>query len=63
MTFTQGQRVFIRGKQFVGVVEKKLASLNNVYAVRIDNISPIEEKLVRGEDLELLADSERQRIA
>jgi hypothetical protein len=63
MTFTQGQRVFIRGKQFVGVVEKKLVSLNNVYAVRIDNISPIEEKLVRGEDLELLADGERQRIA
>jgi len=63
MTFNQGQRVRIRGKQFVGVVEKKLISLHNVYAVVIDNISPSEEKLVRGEDLEVLADLEEQRIA
>ncbi|MGB7136029.1 MAG: hypothetical protein WBD46_12115 [Acidobacteriaceae bacterium] len=63
MTFNQGQRVRIRGKQFVGVVEKKLISLNNVYAVVIDNISPNEEKLVRGEDLEVFVAFEEQRIA
>lgn len=56
MTFNQGQRVRIRGKQFVGTVEKKLASLNNVYVVRIHNASPNEDKLVRGEDLEIIAE-------
>ncbi|HEX4036523.1 MAG TPA: hypothetical protein VHX37_00575 [Acidobacteriaceae bacterium] len=60
MTFNQGQRVRIRGKHFVGVVEKKLTSLDNVYAVVIDNISPNEERLVRGEDLEVCAGMERQ---
>lgn len=53
MSFDQGQRVRIRGKEFIGIVEKKLLSLDNVYAVVIDNISPQEEKLVRGEDLEV----------
>lgn len=63
MNFNHGQRVRIRGKQFVGVVEKKLLSLDDVYAVLIDNISPSEEKLVRGEDLEILAGMERERIS
>ncbi len=52
MTFTQGQRVRIRGKQFIGTVEKKLASLDNVYVVMIENASPNHDKLVRGEELE-----------
>jgi len=56
MTFKQGQRVRIRGKKFVGTVEKKLASLDNVYVIVIDSTSPSEEKLVRGEDLEIQAD-------
>jgi hypothetical protein len=61
MTFNQGQRVRIRGKQFVGTVEKKLASLNNVYIVMIENASPNpaspnHDKLVRGEDLEVIAE-------
>jgi hypothetical protein len=56
MTFTQGQRVRIRGKQFVGTVEKKLASLENVYVVMIENASPNHDKLVRGEELEPVAE-------
>jgi len=56
MTFIQGQRVRIRGKQFQGTVEKKLISLDNVYVVKIDSPLPNEEKLVRGDDLEVLAD-------
>jgi hypothetical protein len=56
MTLNQGQRVRIRGKQFLGTVEKKLTSLEDVYVVVIDSASPGEEKLVRGEDLEVLAD-------
>ncbi|MFZ1938117.1 MAG: hypothetical protein WBA18_14635 [Terracidiphilus sp.] len=56
MTFTHGQRVRIKGKQFVGTVEKKLTSLDNVYVVKVDSASPDDEKLVRGEDLEFLAD-------
>ena len=56
MTIHQGQRVRIRGKQFEGTVEKKLVSLDNVYVVKIDSTSPNEEKLVRGEDLEVLAE-------
>jgi hypothetical protein len=56
MTLNQGQRVRIRSKQSEGTVEKKLMSLDNVYVVKIDSTSPYEEKLVRGDDLELLAD-------
>lgn len=56
MTFNQGQRVRIRGKQFIGTVEKKLASLQNVYIVTIENALPNEDKLVRGEDLEVVAE-------
>jgi len=56
MTFNQGQRVRIRGKQFQGTVEKKLLSLDNVYVVKIDSTLPDEEKLVRGDDLEVLAE-------
>jgi hypothetical protein len=59
MTFTQGQRVRIRGKQFVGTVEKKLISLDNVYVVAIENATPKQDKLVRGEDLEVFADMQR----
>jgi hypothetical protein len=56
MTFRQGQRVRIRDKQFVGTVEKQLTSLQNVYVVMIENASPKQDKLVRGEDLELIAE-------
>jgi len=56
MTFNQGQRVRIRGKQFVGTIEKKLASLNNVYVVTLDNALQNQDKLVRGEDLEVVAE-------
>lgn len=52
MTFSQGQRVRIRGKQFVGIVEKQLTSLQNVYIVMLENALTKEDKLVRGEDLE-----------
>ena len=54
MTFNQGQRVRIRDKQFVGTIEKKLTSLHNVYVVMRENASPKEDKLVRGEDLEVV---------
>jgi hypothetical protein len=57
MTFHQGQRVRIRGNQFQGTVEKKLTSLDNVYVVKIDNAQPFEDKLVRGDDLEVLVDA------
>jgi hypothetical protein len=56
MTLNQGQRVRIRGKQSQGTVEKKLVSLDNVYIVRIDSALPEEEKLVRGDDLEVLSE-------
>jgi hypothetical protein len=55
MTFNQGQRVRIKGGQSVGTVEKKLTSLDNVYVIKIDK--PNEEKLVRGEDLEVIAEA------
>jgi hypothetical protein len=56
MTFNHGQRVRIKGKQSVGTVEKKLSSLQNVYIVMIENSSPAQDKLVRGEDLEPMAE-------
>ena len=56
MTFNQGQRVRVRGKQSVGIVDRKLVSLDNVYVVKIDSTSPNEDNLVRGEDLEVLTD-------
>ena len=56
MIFNQGQRVRIRGRQSVGTVDKKLTSLNNVYVVMIDSAPSTEEKLVRGDDLEVLTE-------
>jgi hypothetical protein len=56
MTFNQGQRVRIKDKRLVGIVEKKLTSLDNVYVVTIDDASRNDERLVRGEDLEIFAD-------
>jgi hypothetical protein len=63
MTFTQGQRVRIRGKQIVGTVGKKLTSLNDVYVVAIENASPNTERLARGADLEVVPDFEIQTTA
>jgi hypothetical protein len=56
MTINQGQRVRIRNKPWEGIVEKKLISFDNVYVVKIDSNSADEERLVRGEDLEVLAE-------
>jgi hypothetical protein len=56
MTFIEGQRVRVRGKQSVGTVNKKLVSLHNVYIVKIDSGAPNEDNLVRGEDLEIITD-------
>jgi len=51
MSFKPGQRVQIRDKKLIGTVEKKLASLDDVYVVLFEHASHREEKLVRGEDL------------
>jgi len=58
MTFNQGQRVRLRGNQFQGTVEKKLMSLGNVYVVIIDNAFSKEDRLVRGDDLEILVEGD-----
>ena len=58
MTFHQGQRVRIRENQFQGTVKKKLMSLDNVYIVVIESASPIEDRLVRGDDLEVLPEGD-----
>jgi hypothetical protein len=59
MDFAEGQRVRIKDKQAVGTIEKKLASLDDVYVVLFDHASRREEKLVRGADLELLAENQK----
>lgn len=58
MTFNQGQRVRIRANQFQGTVKQKLMSLDNVYIVVIDSALPKEDKLVRGDDLEVLSEGD-----
>ena len=58
MTFNQGQRVRIRDKKLQGTVERKLMSLDNVYVVAIDSAQPYEDRLVRGDDLEVLVDAD-----
>jgi hypothetical protein len=63
MNFHQGQRVRIRDKQLVGTVEKKLTSLDDVYVVLFEEAARREEKLVRGADLELVADADQQKLA
>jgi hypothetical protein len=63
MNFHQGQRVRIRDKQLVGTVEKKLTSLDDVYVVLFEEASRREEKLVRGADLEVVADADHQKLA
>ena len=63
MNFHQGQRVRIRDKQLVGTVEKKLTSLDDVYVVLFEEAASREEKLVRGADLEVVADADHQKLA
>ena len=61
MNFKHGQRVRLRGKHTVGIVEKKLSSLDDVYVVLIEHVSSPEEKLVRGADLEALAEADHHK--
>jgi hypothetical protein len=63
MNFHSGQRVRIRDKKLVGMVEKKLTSLDDVYVVLFEDGSRSEEKLVRGADLELHAEVEKHKLA
>jgi hypothetical protein len=63
MNFKHGQRVRIRDKKIVGTVEKKLTSLDDVYVVLFEDASRHEEKLVRGADLEVVAEVEQQKLA
>ena len=65
MKFAHGQKVRIKDKQIVGTVEKKLTSLDDVYVILVDNTTrPTEERLVRGADLEALAElGQQQKLA
>jgi hypothetical protein len=54
MAFAIGQQVRIKDKQILGKIEKKLASLDDVYVVQCEESSRAGEKLVRGDDLELI---------
>ena len=47
----------------MGTVEKKLTSLDDVYVVLFEEASRREEKLVRGADLEVVADADHQKLA
>jgi hypothetical protein len=63
MNFHQGQRVRVRDKKLVGTIEKKLTSLDDVYVVLFEQASHKEEKLVRGADLEVVAELEKHKTA
>lgn len=56
MTFDVGQHVRIKNKQILGKIQKKLASLDDVYVVQCEENSFAGEKLVRGDDLEVVPD-------
>lgn len=60
MVFAVGQKVRIKDKKIIGKIEKKLTSLDDVYVVLCEESSRAGEKLVRGDDLELLAHYENQ---
>jgi hypothetical protein len=60
MNFAQGQRVRIKDKKLVGMIEKKLTSLDDVYVVLFEDAAKREEKLVRGADLELVTDVDQK---
>lgn len=56
MVFAVGQQVRIKDKKILGKIEKKLASLDDVYVVQCDDRLRFGEKLVRGDDLEPVSD-------
>ncbi|MGC2299614.1 MAG: hypothetical protein WA476_12485 [Acidobacteriaceae bacterium] len=60
MNFAQGQRVRIKDKKLVGMIEKKLTSLDDVYVVLFEDAAKREEKLVRGADLEPVSDADQK---
>lgn len=54
MPFAVGQQVRIKDKRILGKIEKKLTSLDDVYVVQCEENSRAGEKLVRGDDLEIV---------
>ncbi|MGA8110578.1 MAG: hypothetical protein WBD46_01060 [Acidobacteriaceae bacterium] len=60
MVFATGQFVRIKDKQILGKIERKLASLDDVYVVLCEEGSLAGEKLVRGDDLELVSERENR---
>lgn len=58
--FATGQFVRIKDKQILGKIERKLASLDDVYVVLCEEGSLAGEKLVRGDDLELVSERENR---
>jgi len=63
MNFAEGQHVRVKDKQVAGSIVKKLSSLDDVYVVLFEEASRREEKLVRGADLEPVANLENQKLA
>jgi len=61
MVFHEGQRVRAKNQNIVGRIEKKLSSLDDVYVVLFDELAQPEERLVRGADLEAIANPEQKR--
>lgn len=59
MVFAVGQLVRIKDKRITGKIEKKLTSLDDVYVVQCEESSRAGEKLVRGDDLELVVEREK----
>ncbi len=54
MAFAEGQQVRMKCGQGVGVVSKKLASLQDMYVVQLDGNHTPPKKLAHESDLELL---------
>ncbi len=60
MTFMEGQQVRVKNQPLTGRVAKKLTSLDDVYVVVLDPAPTLEEKLVRGADLELIGAEDQE---
>ena len=61
MAFIEGQQVRVKCGQAVGVVDRKLAYLQDMYVVRLDGNHTPAKKLAHESDLELvLCGDERQ---
>jgi hypothetical protein len=63
MAFAEGQQVRVKGGQAIGTVSRKLAHLQDMYVVQLDENHTPTKKLAHESDLELVMQAAERQSA